>query len=83
MNSSPSLRALPLLLAYDRESCPDLVQDFFLPVLHRATRYDRTTYNMAIPRCEHQQSKGMALTGEGIYDAVSPYMIAARRLSLI
>lgn len=45
MNSSPSLRALHLLPAYDRETCPDLVQDFFLPVLHRATRYDRTTYN--------------------------------------
>ena len=42
MNRAPSLRALPLLPAYDREAS-DLVQDFFLPVLNRATRYDRTT----------------------------------------
>lgn len=54
MNRVPSLRALRLLPAYDREFCPDLVQDFFIPVLNRAARYDRTTYNMAIPRCEHQ-----------------------------
>ena len=39
MNSSPSLRALRLLPAYDREFCPNLVQDFFIPILNRATRY--------------------------------------------
>ena len=40
---SPSLRDLPLRYVYDRASCPNLLEEFYVPVLSAAVRYDRMT----------------------------------------
>ena len=40
---APSLRDLPLRYVYDRASCPNLLEDFYVPMLSAAVRYDRMT----------------------------------------
>ncbi len=41
------LRELQVLrLFYSRNTCPDLVQGLFVPLLHRSIRYDRTTFTL-------------------------------------
>ena len=40
-------RELSLEATYSRDNCPDLVQEFFVPVLSRAVRYDRATYTFS------------------------------------
>ena len=41
------LRNLNLQPVYSRDNCPDLVEDFFVPTLSRAVRYDRATYTFS------------------------------------
>ena len=44
-NSTPlSLRQLPLRYVYNRNNCPDLLGDFYIPALRTAVEYDRATY---------------------------------------
>ena len=44
---------------YSRNTCPDLVQDFFVPLLNRAVRYDRTTFTFG-PRALTIAAAGLA-----------------------
>lgn len=41
------LRDLDLEPIYSRDSCPDLVKEFFVPTLSRAVRYKRATYTFS------------------------------------
>ena len=41
------LRDLKLQPVYSRDNCSDLVQEFFVPTLSRAVRYDRATYTFS------------------------------------
>ena len=41
------LRDLKLQMVYSRDNCSDLVADFFVPMLSRAVRYDRSTYTFS------------------------------------
>ena len=41
------LRDLNLQQVYSRDNCPDLVEEFFVPTLSRAVRYDRATYTFS------------------------------------
>ena len=41
------LRDLNLQQVYSRDNCSDLVEDFFVPTLSRAVRYDRATYTFS------------------------------------
>ena len=41
------LRDLDLLTVYSRNNCPDLVKDFFVPLLSHAVRYDRSTFTFS------------------------------------
>ena len=41
------LRDLKLQTLYSRDNCPDLVEEFFVPTLSRAVRYDRATYTFS------------------------------------
>jgi len=59
MNAPPALRELQLQNFYSRDTCPDLVQDFFVPVLQRAVRYDRTTYTFS-PQALSVAAAGLA-----------------------
>lgn len=45
--SMPTLRDLDLLPVYTRNTCPDLVRQFFVPCLDRAVAYDRATHNFS------------------------------------
>ena len=40
---APSLRDLPLRYVYDRANCPNLLEDFYIPLLGASVRYDRMT----------------------------------------
>lgn len=40
---APSLRRLPLQYVYNRNNCPSLLDDFYIPVLSAAVKYDRMT----------------------------------------
>ena len=41
------LRDLKLQTLYSRDNCSDLVEEFFVPTLSRAVRYDRATYTFS------------------------------------
>ena len=41
------LRDLDLQAVYSRDNCSDLVEEFFVPTLSRAIRYDRATYTFS------------------------------------
>ena len=41
------LRDLKLQTVYSRDNCSDLVEEFFVPTLSRAVRYDRATYTFS------------------------------------
>ena len=41
------LRDLKLHTLYSRDNCSDLVEEFFVPTLSRAVRYDRATYTFS------------------------------------
>ena len=44
MNKSMALTDLNLRPVYNHSNCPNLLADFYEPLLERAVRYDRTTY---------------------------------------
>ena len=43
----PSLRELELKPFYSRNTCEDIVGEFFVPVLKSSVSYDRTTYTFS------------------------------------
>ena len=52
------LRELDLLPIYDRNSCPDLVGQLFVPLLANSVRYDRTTFTFS--------SKALSVAAAGL-----------------
>ncbi len=42
-----ALTDLTLQPDYDRDNCPDIVEEFYVPVLAQATLYERTTYTFS------------------------------------